>query len=437
MMKVIKFNLSVKRLFEEQHAGPKPVVSLPDGWTLKKIKFLFKEKNHRSLTGKETLLSLSKYHGLIPRHQLTDKVESANSLVDYKICSVGDLVINKLQAWNGMLDISRYQGIISPDYSVYVPIEKEIDLRYFKYLFQTQSYIDEFAKRSSGIGDGFFRLYTESFYDIYSICPSFETQTCIAQFLDRKTAQIDQAIAKKEKLTELLKERRQVLIQNAVTRGLNPNVKMKDSGVEWIGKVPKHWNLEKVKRIFRLIIDPAPVNNSYQLLSLYTEIGVKPRAELEERGNRASTTDNYWKVRKGDIIVNKLLAWMGAVGMSNYDGVTSPAYDILRAIREVSGNYFHYLFRTPLCSSELRKHSKGIMDMRLRLYFDKFGDVLVPLPPRNEQESISNWITDLELKIDEAINFQKKSISRLEEYKATLINSAVTGKIKVTNESLG
>src|SRR5690606_14923369 len=182
-----------------------------------------------------------------------------------------------------------------------------------------------------------------------------------------------------------LKELRQTTIHNAVTKGINPNAEMKDSGIDWIGEIPKHWEVKKVKNIFRLIIDPAENDNQFELLSVYSDIGVKPRKELEERGNKASTTDGYLKVRKGDMIVNKLLAWMGAIGVSNYEGVTSPAYDVLRNTIPVSANYYHNLFRMKQCSSELKKHSRGIMEMRLRLYFDKFGQILVPYPRASEQ----------------------------------------------------
>ncbi|GAA4415438.1 hypothetical protein GCM10023187_45910 [Nibrella viscosa] len=231
---------------------------IPEHWEVRRIKYLFKEKNIRSKTGIGKLLSLSKYHGIIPRSEITDKVESANSLVNYKLCSEGDLVLNKLQAWNGMLDISKYEGLVSPDYSVYESTILNIDKRYFKYLFKTPLYVAEFSKSSSGIGDGFFRLYTNVFFNIFSILPPLSEQTRIAEFLDRKTADIDKAIAQKERLIELLQERRQVMIHQAVTRGLNPNVPMKDSGIEWIGEIPAHWAVKRVKNIFRLIVDPAP-----------------------------------------------------------------------------------------------------------------------------------------------------------------------------------
>ena len=236
------------------------------------------------------------------------------------------------------------------------------------------------------------KLSRENLGGIRLPIPPINEQLKIEKFIDQKTSEIDQAIAIKEQQIALLNERKQIVIQQAVTQGLDQNVPMKDSGVEWIGEIPEHWEIIKVKNLFKLIIEPAPKNNDLELLSVYTDIGVKPRKELEERGNKASTTDGYWKVKKGDIIVNKLLAWMGAIGLSNYDGVTSPAYDILRATKPLNPYIYHLLFRSPTCSAELKKHSRGIMDMRLRLYFDKFGDVLVPYAPIAEQNEIIKYI---------------------------------------------
>jgi len=261
--------------------------------------------------------------------------------------------------------------------------------------------------------------------------PPLQEQQNIASFLDTKTEQLDIAIKQKEQLIELLKERKQIVINDAVTKGIDKTVTMKDSGVEWIGKIPEHWKVEKVKYIFNLIIDPAPNNNNFELLSIYTDIGVKPRKELVEKGNKASTTDGYWQVKKGDFIVNKLLAWMGAIGLSEYDGVTSPAYDILRAINPIEGVYFHELFRMKVFSLEMKKHSRGIMDMRLRLYFDKFGDIRVPLPSVEEQKGIVKYIKINSDKIDNAIDLQQKQIDKLKEYKTSLIDNVVTGKVRV------
>lgn len=200
----------------------------------------------------------------------------------------------------------------------------------------------------------------------------------------------------------------------------------KDSGVEWLGEVPHCWDVKKVKNIFHLIAEPAAKNNQCELLSVYTDIGVKPRAELEERGNKASTTDGYWVVKKGDIVVNKLLAWMGAIGLSEYDGVTSPAYDILRPYKKINGKFFHYLFRTPLCLSEFKKNSRGIMDMRLRLYFEELGNIYIPFPSYPEQQKIAQFLDEKTAKIDQAVDLAEKQIALLKEHKQILIQNAVT-----------
>ena len=202
--------------------------------------------------------------------------------------------------------------------------------------------------------------------------------------------------------------------------------KYKNSGLEWLGEVPEHWQILRTKNIFRLITNFAPKNNNEELLSVYSDIGVKPRKELEERGNKASTTDGYWIVKKGDFIVNKLLAWMGGIGLSEYDGVTSPAYDILRAYKPVNNKFYHYLFRNPICLNKLKQHSKGIMEMRLRLYFDEFGKIQLPYPPVEEQHKIVNFLDQKTEEIDRAIAHKKRLIELLEEQKNILINQAVT-----------
>ena len=200
----------------------------------------------------------------------------------------------------------------------------------------------------------------------------------------------------------------------------------KDSGVDWLGEIPSDWDLLKVKNIFRLVMKFAPKNNDCELLSVYTDIGVKPRKELEERGNRATTTDGYLIVEKGDIVVNKLLAWMGAIGLSDYDGVTSPAYDILKPKIPIEGIFYHLLFRSPQCTSELRRYSRGIMDMRLRLYFDKFGDVVVPYPNIKVQKKIVSFLAEKTAQIDQAISLKQQQIEKLNEYKQIVIQNAVT-----------
>ncbi|MGP9672627.1 restriction endonuclease subunit S [Pseudoalteromonas sp. AOP31-A2-14] len=265
----------------------------------------------------------------------------------------------------------------------------------------------------------------------YSAVPTIQEQQKIANFLDHETAKIDTLIAKQEKLIELLKEKRQAVISHAVTKGLNPNAPMRDSGVEWLGEVPEHWEVLPTKRFFRLVTEPSIKNHGQELLSVYTAIGVAPRKDLEQKGNKASNTDGYWAVRKGDIIVNKLLAWMGAIGYSDYDGVTSPAYDILRKTKDINPKFYHYLFRQKFTQNEFKRWSRGIMEMRLRLYFEELGRIMMPMPSKEEQNAIVQEIEKMHCIFAELEDKANLQIELLKERKTALISAAVTGKIDV------
>lgn len=266
--------------------------------------------------------------------------------------------------------------------------------------------------------------------------PPLPTQLAIANFLDRETSKLDSLVAAKEQWLELLAEKRRALITHAVTRGINTDSQRHDSNIPWLGEMPSHWETKRVKYLFRLISEPAPPDNDFELLSLYTDLGVRPRKEMEARGNKSTTTDNYWLVQPGDLVVNKLLAWMGAFGVSNYEGVTSPAYDILRPFEGLNTNYYHYLFRCGICFPEFRRRSTGIMDMRLRLYFDEFGDMRVPVPPLGEQCTIVAHIATETAKLDAVRESAERTIGLLKERRAALIAAAVTGKIAVETGGL-
>lgn len=210
-----------------------------------------------------------------------------------------------------------------------------------------------------------------------------------------------------------------------------PYLVYKKSNSEWGEEIPEEWAEKRVKDLFRLVTDLAPKNNDYELLSLYTSIGVKPRKDMEEqRGNKSVTTDDYWIVKKDDIIINKLLAWMGAIGLSNYDGVTSPAYDILRKKRqnkpEVDERFFTYLFRTEKAKQIFKRHSRGIMDVRLRLYFDKLGAITVPVPEYFVQKAIADYLDNHTAQIDRKIDLLNQKAQKYAELNQALIKETVT-----------
>lgn len=209
---------------------------------------------------------------------------------------------------------------------------------------------------------------------------------------------------------------------------LKPYQKYKNTDLKFVDKIPANWNIVRTKSHFRLAVEKSGTDHNRELLSVYTHIGVRPRKSLEARGNKASSTDNYWVVNQGDIVVNKLLAWMGAIGVSHYDGVTSPAYDVLRPKVQLDTNYYHYLFRTKNYLRLFKARSRGIMDMRLRLYFDEFGQIPLLSPPLEDQKKIVDFLNWIDRKVGLIINGKKKTLSLTAEIRQSIVAKALEHK---------
>lgn len=262
--------------------------------------------------------------------------------------------------------------------------------------------------------------------------PSIDEQTKIVNYLDSKCAKINSIIEKQQAIIEKLKEYKLSIITQAVTSGLDANVAMKDSGIDLCEAIPINWKTSQIRYLYRLRDEKnyLPMEE-VQLLSLYTDLGVFPHGEQEERGNKAVTVEGYKNVHKGDIVVNIILAWMGAIGMSNYDGVTSPAYDIYIPQKDIESRYYHYMFRTKAFSAECYKYGRGIMAMRWRTYSSEFKSIRVPVPPLAEQVAIADYLDSKCAFIDKTINDRLGAIEKLQEYKKSLIYEVVTGKKEV------
>lgn len=300
--------------------------------------------------------------------------------------------------------------------------------KYLAYLFNSIQWRSQIRSQVNGV-----KVYTvnrDILKQSYIFIPSNEEQLIIVDYLDKVTSKIDAAIAQQQRMIELLNERKQIIINDAVTKGLDPNVKMKDSEVEWIGEIPEHWEMKRLKTILS-IKDEKNSDPSATLLSVYTAIGVKPRKELKERGNKANTVINYKIVNKGDLIVNRLLAWMGACGLSNYDGVTSPDYDVYAFRSGYNRLYYELYFRNTHFKSDCYKYGHGIMMMRWRTYPDEFLNIMIPVPPLEEQTAIYNHINPLINNIAAYIEKCNNQITLLQERKQIIINDVVTGKVKV------
>ena len=211
---------------------------------------------------------------------------------------------------------------------------------------------------------------------------------------------------------------------------------MKNSGIEWIGEIPDDWEVKRGKELFFEINDRCKNPENYPLLSVSEYYGVAPKSEKIDEGDfitHAETLDGYKICQKGDIVQNIMLAWKRATGMSNYEGLISPAYCIYRPYKSIDSKYYHYLFRTDVYADLFKQYSTGIIDSRLRLYPAKFLSLKYAYPPKSTQQCIATYLDKKCSKIEETIQNQQQVIEKLKAYKQSLITEAVTGKVKIVN----
>lgn len=264
--------------------------------------------------------------------------------------------------------------------------------------------------------------------------PPLPEQRAITTFLDKKCAKIDEAVRIKEAQITLLRERRQILIQQAVTRGLNSDAPMKDSGIDWIGEIPVHWVVRRNFALFQEIKMPGHADLPVLSVSIHSGVSKEELSEEENIRSVIKIADRsaYKKVLPGDIAYNMMRAWQGGVGAVHTHGMVSPAYMVARPVRFLKADYFELLYRTSAFINQMDSGSRGITDFRKRLYWDDFRDLVTLLPPADEQKDIIKYSEQITQKVNNAISIKQDQVGKLKEYKATLINAAVTGKIKVS-----
>jgi type I restriction enzyme S subunit len=261
------------------------------------------------------------------------------------------------------------------------------------------------------------------------VVPDSET-TQILDFLDRETAKIDALIAEQQRLIELLQEKRQAVISHAVTKGLNPDAPMKDSGVEWLGEVPEHWAKVRLRTLFRQ--EKRQDQPVHQVLSVYRDFGVIPKDSRDDNFNK--TPENlslYQLVNQNDLVINKMKAWQGSLGISPFIGITSPDYIVFTSRHHEFPGYLHFLLRSSAMVSLYRSISNGIRPAQWRIEPTNFLDLPVFLPPFEEQQHIASRINNECSNLDALTSESETSIHLLQERRSALISAAVTGQIDV------
>jgi type I restriction enzyme S subunit len=261
-------------------------------------------------------------------------------------------------------------------------------------------------------------------------CPSPAVQQSVVAFLDREIGRIDALTAAKQRLLDLILEKRKAIVASAIMRGLDSEVLMHESGVHWLGRVPKHWNVERSRWLFKER-DVRSETGEEEMLSVSHITGVTPRSEKDVNMFEAETTEGYKICLPGDLVINTLWAWMGAMGVAYVSGIVSPAYNVYETGPRLEASYVDALVRLPVFAQEVTRYSKGVWSSRLRLYPEGFFEVYLPVPPREEQQAIVAHIARATAKLDAVRSATERTLSLLKERRSALIAAAVTGQFSV------
>lgn len=403
---------------------------IPAHWTQAPGRACYREKKVPNTGLQEsTVLSLSygqivvkppeKLHGLVPA-----------SFETYQIIDPGDTFVRPTDLqndWNSLrFGLSRHRGIITSAYMC-LHTEDSITREYGHLLLHAYDLKKVFYGLGSGLRQN---LDWRDFKYLPCLAPPPDEQHAITRYLDHMDRRIRRYIRAKQKLIALLEEQKHAIIHQAVTRGLDPTVRLKPSGVAWLGDVPEHWEVVRSKYLFREI-DTRSLNGDEMRLSMSQKFGLIPSSEIEEKRLLSESSVGGKLCERGDLVLNRLKAHLGVFALASQQGIVSPDYTVFRPRSEMVPQYFEAVYRTPACRVELRQRAKGIVEGFWRLHTDDFYDIRVPVPPVSEQREIIERL-DIELSdLARAIDRTQREIALLREYRTRLLADVVTGQVDV------
>ena len=351
----------------------------------------------------------------------------------------GDLLITKDGTIGKVALVSDLNGKATLNSGVFVvrSLADNYTSKFYFWLLQASVFTGfvDFNKTGSTI----VHLYQDTFVNFRYAMPSLNEQQIIANFLDHETAKIDTLIEKQQQLIKLLKEKRQAVISHAVTKGLNPNAPMRDSGVEWLGEVPEHWEVSRIYLLFSesSVRASTEVELDYPVLSVSIHHGISDKElnseELDRKVQRSENKSLYKVIHENYLAYNMMRAWQGGFGASTLSGLVSPAYVVCKPRTLLNSFYFELVLRTLNAVTELKRYSRGITDFRLRLYWDEFRNICVPVPPSDEIDVILKSLSKTNSTYDNLIVVVERQVELLQERRTALISAVVTGKIDVRN----
>lgn len=379
-------------------------------------------------------------HYSIPALQETGRpaIEPANEIASNKwSLRGGEVLVSKLNVHkNCVAIVERHDDLPLVSSTEFVPfVPTGIEPRYLKYVFQSEETIQHLMSFSESATRSHARVNPSDIIKLKIHQPDLGVQESIANYLDRETARIDGLIAEKERMLALLEEKRAALISRVVTRGLDPNAPLKPSALEWLGEIPAHWRVERAKSLF-MVRDERSDDGSEELLTVSHITGVTSRSEKDVYMFEADDKAGYKRCMPGDLAINTLWAWMGAMGISPLAGIVSPDYHVYTSKGELLPEYVDLLCRSRPFVAEVSRWSKGVWSSRLRLYPENFFEMRLPVPPHDEQGAIVRAVEADQRKANALRDSLQSSITLAKERRSALITAAVTGLLDIQEVNL-
>ena len=388
--------------------------SFPSHWGRKKLKYIASLKSGDSITS-ESIAERGEYP-VFGRNGIRGYTESFTHKGDF-------LLIGRQGALCGNVNYASGRFWAS-EHAVVVDVHGKTVVRWLGELLRSMN-LNQFSQSAAQPG-----LSVDVIANMEVPVPPLSEQLVIAEYIKREAAQIDMLLAAKERVLALMAEKRMALITSAVTRGLDPSIPLRESGISWLGKIPHHWKIKRARWLFRER-DERSVTGEEELLSVSHLTGVTRRSEKEVTMFEAETTEGYKLCCAGDLVINTLWAWMGAMGIAPLDGIVSPAYNVYTPTSALDSVFVDSLVRMPVFAQEVTRYSKGVWSSRLRLYPEGFFEVWMPVPPPDEQQSIVAHIVNEKGKLDALCVATVRTIALLKERRAALIAAAVNGQISL------
>lgn len=404
--------------------------TMSQNWGTTRLKFAAPLRNERAQAGPDHpdylgLENIESWTGRIIESSLATEQTDNDERGMANVFRAGDVLFGKLRPYLAKACQPDRDGVCSTELLVLEPSEA-IHPRFLLYSMLAPKFVG--SADASTFGAKMPRANWDFIGSLELRFPEWNIQEAIVHYLDRETARIDGLVTEKERMLALLEEKRAALISRVVTRGLDPSVPLKPSGQEWLSEIPAHWRVERAKNLFT-VRDERSDNGSEELLTVSHITGVTSRSEKDVYMFEADDKAGYKHCMPGDLAINTLWAWMGAMGISPLAGIVSPDYHVYTSKGQLLPEYVDLLCRSRPFVAEVSRWSKGVWSSRLRLYPENFFEMRLPVPPHDEQLEIVRTVETDQRKANALRESLQLSITLAKERRAALITAAVMGQI--------